>query len=76
MTLKIQNTGVNLPDQPLALERGVLLEHLEVVLLIRGVLVHDEEVRVQFGDDKPQVKLTNDFHLCKHRFTAWRKRSL
>ena len=48
----------------------MLLQRLEVVFLVRGVLVHDEDVGAQPGDYKAQVELPNDFHLCKHRFTA------
>lgn len=48
----------------------MLLQHLEVVLLIRGVLVHYEDICVQSGDDEPQVKLTDDLHVRKHRLTA------
>lgn len=62
--------------EPLALQHSVPLQHLEVVLLIRGMLVHYEDIRVQFGDYKSQVKLTNDFHFCKHCFTVYRKHSL
>ena len=72
-TLQILNTEMNLRYKPLTLENSVLLKHLEVVFLIRGMLVHYEDIRIQFGDDKSQVKLTNDFHFCKHRFAARRK---
>lgn len=58
---------VNPRDEPLSLEHRVLLQHLKVVLLVGGVLVHQEEVLLQFGYDESQVKLTQDLHLCEHR---------
>lgn len=68
-----EHTEMNLRYEPLPLENCVLLKHLEVVFLICGMLVHYEDICIQFGDDKSQVKLTNDFHFCKHRFAACRK---
>lgn len=61
---------VNLRDKPLHLEHSVLLQHLKIVLLIRSMLVHQEEVLLQFGYYKSQVKLTQDLHLGKHRLTV------
>lgn len=72
-TQRIPNTEMSLRYEPLTLEHSVLLEHLEVVFLIRGVLVHYEDVGIQFGYYKSQVKLANDFHFCKHRLTVYRK---
>lgn len=51
----------------------MLLQHLKVIFLIRGVLVDHEEVRVEFGDDEAQVELTDDLHLFEHLFTVWIK---
>lgn len=51
----------------------MLLQHLKVILLICGVLVDHEEVRVEFGDDEAQVELTDDLHLFEHVFTVWIK---
>ena len=67
---------MHLRYKPLTLENSVLLKHLEVVFLVRGMLVHYEDICIQLGDDKPQVKLTNDFHFCKHRFAVCRKYQL
>lgn len=67
---------MNSHDKPLPLENRVLLQHLKVVFLVRGVLVHYEDIRIQLGDDKSQVKLPDNFHLCKHLFTVCRKCSL
>lgn len=54
----------------LPLKNRVLLQHLKVVLLICGMLVDYKEVRVQFGDDEAQIKLTNDLHVFKHFFAV------
>ncbi len=51
----------------------MLLQHLKVVLLICGMLVDHEDVRVEFGDNEAQVKLTDDLHLFEHVFTAGMK---
>lgn len=67
---------MHLRYKPLTLENSVLLKHLEVVFLVRGMLVHYEDICIQLGDDKPQVKLANDFHFCKHRFAVCRKYQL
>ena len=48
----------------------MLLQHLKVVFLVCGVLVNQEDVRVEFGDNEPQVKLTDDIHLFEHVFTV------
>lgn len=48
----------------------MLLQHLKVVLLIRGVLVDDEDVGVEFGDDEAQVKLTDDLHVFERFFAV------
>lgn len=48
----------------------MLLQHLKVVLLICGVLVDYEEVRVEFGYNEAQVKLTDDLHVFKHFFAV------
>lgn len=49
----------------------MLLQHLKVVFLIRGMLVDHEDVRVEFGDNEAQVELTNDLHLFEHVFAVW-----
>lgn len=41
------------------------LEYLEVVLLVTGVLVQDEEIRAQKAYHESQVELTDHAHLCK-----------
>lgn len=45
------------------MDGGSLLQHLEVVLFVTGVLVQDEEVRSQQADCEPQVELPDDAHL-------------
>lgn len=55
-----------LHNQLLSLQHVVLLQHFEVVLLIGGMLVYDEDVRVQFGDDEAQIKLPKNLHLLEH----------
>lgn len=54
----------------LSLENRVLLQHLKVVLLICGMLVDYKDVRLQFGYDESQVKLTDDLHVFKHLFAV------
>lgn len=51
----------------------MLLQHLKVVFLICGMLVDHEDVRVQFGDDETQIKLTDDLHLFEHVLTIGMK---
>lgn len=48
----------------------MLLQHLKVVLLICGMLVDYKDVRLKFGYDESQVKLTDDFHVFKHFFAV------
>lgn len=48
----------------------MLLQHLKVVLLIRGVLVDDEDVGVESGYDEAQVKLTDDLHVFERFFAV------
>lgn len=48
----------------------MLLQHLEVIFLISGMLVDHEDVLVEFGDDESQVELTDDLHLFKHILTG------
>lgn len=48
----------------------MLLQHLEVIFLICGVLVDYEEVRVNPGYDEAQVKLADDLHLPERVFTV------
>lgn len=50
----------------LSLKDRVLLQHLKVVLLICGMLVDYKDVRVEFGYDEAQIKLTDDLHVFKH----------
>lgn len=57
-------------DEFLSLEHGVLLQHLKVVFLIRGMLVNHEDVTVEFGDNEAQVELADDLHLFEHVFTV------
>lgn len=45
------------------MDGGSLLQHLEVVLFVTGMLVQDEEVRSQQADCEPQVELADDAHL-------------
>ena len=59
-----------LRNESLPLERGVLLQHFKVVLLVRGVLVDHEDVGVQLGDDESQVELTDDLHVLECVFTV------
>lgn len=54
----------------LPLKNRVLLQHLKVVLLICGMLVDYKEVRVKFGYDEAQIKLTDDLHVFKHFFAV------
>ena len=42
------------------------LESLKVVLLIGSMLVHYEQVVVQFGDDEPKVELQQGGEACYH----------
>lgn len=49
----------------------MLLQHLKVVLLVCGMLVDHEDVRVEFGYNEAQVKLADDLHLFEHVFTVW-----
>lgn len=51
----------------------MLLQHLKVVFLICGMLINHEDVRVEFGDDEAEVKLTDDLHLFEHVFTVRRR---
>lgn len=60
-----------LRNEFLSLEHSVLLQHLKIVFLIRGMLVDHEDVRVEFGDDEAQVELTDDLHLFEHVFAVW-----
>lgn len=48
----------------------MLLQHLKVVLLICGMLVDYKDVRLQFGYDESQVKLTDDLHVFKLFFAV------
>lgn len=48
----------------------MLLQHLKVVLLICGMLVDYKDVRLKFGYDESQVKLTDDLHVFKHFFAV------
>lgn len=57
-------------DEFLSLQHRVLLQHLKVVFLIRGVLVDHEEVGVEFGDNEAQIELADDLHLFEHVFTV------
>lgn len=54
----------------LSLENRVLLQHLKVILLICGMLVDYKDVRLQFGYDESQVKLTDDLHVFKLFFAV------
>lgn len=54
----------------------MLLQHLKVILLICGMLVNHEDVRVEFGDNEAQVKLTDDLHLFEHVFTIRMKEKI
>lgn len=45
-------------------DRG-FLKHLEVVLLVTGVLIQDEQIRAQKADHESQVKLPDHTHLGK-----------
>lgn len=56
-------------DESLSLEHRVLLQHLKVIFLVGGVLVDYEDVGVEFGDDEPQVELTDDLHVFEHLLT-------
>lgn len=67
------NWIISLRYEFLSLERSVLLQHLKVVFLIWGMLVNHEDVRVEFGDNEAQVKLTDDLHLFEHVFTVGMK---
>lgn len=51
----------------------MLLQHLKVVFLICGMLVDHEDVRVEFGDDKAQIKLPHNLHLFEHVFAVGRR---
>lgn len=48
----------------------MLLQHLKVIFLVGGVLVDDEDVGVEFGDDESQVELTDDLHVFEHLLTG------
>ena len=48
----------------------MLLQHLKVVLLVRGMLIDHEDVGVQLGDDESQVELTDDLHILECVFTV------
>jgi hypothetical protein len=53
---QFERLGLN---QPLALDDCVALEALKIVLLICGVLVHDEEIVALPADDETEVELPN-----------------
>eukprot|EP00215_Chloropicon_roscoffensis_P009649 CAMPEP_0196637970 /NCGR_PEP_ID=MMETSP1085-20130531/850_1 /TAXON_ID=41879 ORGANISM="Pycnococcus sp, Strain CCMP1998" /NCGR_SAMPLE_ID=MMETSP1085 /ASSEMBLY_ACC=CAM_ASM_000807 /LENGTH=264 /DNA_ID=CAMNT_0041966609 /DNA_START=3 /DNA_END=795 /DNA_ORIENTATION=- len=55
----LQRDGVN---QRLPVELGVGLEALKVENLVRGVLVHDEDVPAQPANEEAQVELANHVH--------------
>ena len=47
-------------EQFLVLNDGVSLQSLKVVLLVRSMLVHDEEVVAQLGNDEAEVELQGE----------------
>lgn len=53
----------------------MLLQHLKVVFLVGGVLVDNEDVSVELGDDESQVELTDDLHVFEHVLTGQDKRT-
>ncbi len=42
-----------------------LLKSLEIVLLICSMLVHNEHLFAEPGQDKAKIELTNDLHACE-----------
>lgn len=56
-------------NESLSLEHRVLLQHLKVIFLVSGVLVDNEDVGVELGDDESQVELTDDLHVFEHLLT-------
>lgn len=53
----------------------MLLQHLKVIFLVGGVLVDYEDVRIEFGDDKSHVELTDDLHVFEHLLTRQDERT-
>lgn len=53
----------------------MLLQHLKVIFLVGGMLVDNEDVRVELGDDESQVELTNDLHVFEHLLTGQGERT-
>lgn len=53
------------PDKGLLVDDRGFLKHLEVVLLVTGVLIQDEQIRAQKADHESQVKLPDHTHLSK-----------
>ena len=61
--MKVWN-GRNSRQQVLVLDHGLPLKTLKVKLLVCGVLIHDEQVTAQLGDDEAQVKLNTVHAYC------------
>lgn len=53
----------------------MLLQHLKVIFLVSGVLVDNEDVCVELGDDESQVELTDDLHVFEHLLTGQDERT-
>ena len=54
-------------DQGLLVQRRLALQLLEVENLVARVLVHDEQVRAERGEDEPEVELADHAHLREIR---------
>lgn len=64
----VVNVSDSLHNESLSLQCSVLLKHLKVVLLVGGMLVYHEDVRVELSYDEAQVKLPDYLHVLKTVF--------